>query len=348
MSVFHSISLYKKLSNHGIPKGKLIYTPIKITSYSEIKQFLNFLQPTQETQSYLKKFNLPSNFLKSHKLYLFGYILGVLIGDATKTRTSQRSMFTDHSLSQKHLTNVRFGEFFSLCVNSIGIKMWKRRDKKRGHLYQYRWTSESSPHLLYIFEKMLGMDSDKLTTYDSINAEWIKNADRELKIGFVQGVFDSDGSKIHLMGRYLRVYTYPNSEFLQYLLIDLIGDSEGIKLREIWKNGQRLKIVWIRNINNIKKLFQLPVFSHYVNSYRYQLLKAFVQATTFQKATPLLKAKIREEITQKLLRDEGYQSIAESILFSYNIRFNKDVIDTIKKHLREKDGAYSRKRNTVA
>ncbi|MBI2507653.1 hypothetical protein HYV89_01740 [Candidatus Woesearchaeota archaeon] len=324
-----------KLGSGGVPIGRFIQVPKKITNFKNIKRVISKLEPTKETSIFLKKFNLPNDFSKKNKDYLFGYFIGVLIGDSSKDKLHTSSRTISLGLSKKHDCNERFGDFFSLTTNLLGIRMIRRRDRIKKDRLEYFWRSKNSLLADYIFEKILGLKEKDLTTYDQVNLKWMKKSPKWLKIGFIQGVCDSDGSKIHLPGRYLRIFSYPNSGLIREILIELIGTSKGIKLRKIPKMGKMVNIVWIRNTKKIEDIFEIPIFNPYVNSYRYKLLESFVKSKTFQKTDKETKQKIREEIKVMLKNGIGIQEISERILSKYQTRFNMDVIKTVKRYINQ-------------
>jgi hypothetical protein len=76
--------------------------------------------------------------------YLFGFFLGILIGDANKSKQGRGHRHVDLTLSKKYETNIRIGEFTCVCAKSFGLRMERKKDlpkpadKPNGF---YVWTS---------------------------------------------------------------------------------------------------------------------------------------------------------------------------------------------------------------
>ncbi len=202
---------------------------------------------------------------------LFAYALGMIVGDSGKLGGKQErfaSMRLDLHLSMKQPTNERLGEFLCLCTNSIGLSMERAKDKpptgatRRSKVptAAYRWTSESSPLLAWMFSVGTGLGWDQLTSTDPVNMEWVFQTSFDFRKRFIQGMADSDGTVRNYV---VEITSVPNCDFVTRVLHSLGLNSaysrleDGVLMRTVVKN---------------REAAQLPIFNEIVHSYRYQQL----------------------------------------------------------------------------
>lgn len=182
-------------------------------------------------------------------------------------------MGLDLQLTLKELSNERLGKFVCMCMNLIGLQMIRIADKQATGMTRfgkqpsaaYRWTSERSPFLAWMFSVALGLRWNERTSYDPLRMDWILDAPRAFRLRFVQGLADSDASVKH---HEVIITSVPNAEFLAVLLRSL-GATKAHSIRE---DGQLL-----RTYVNWREAAALPLFNEFVGGYRYQKLMAIKQ-----------------------------------------------------------------------
>ena len=107
-------------SSHGyaVPVGQFAHVPTQIKDWSDVQELLIQLQPIER---------LPSEFDRN---YLFGFLLGMIIGDAAKSKLkgSNQHRHLGLVLSQRYETNLNLGEFTCVCARSIGLRSFKSRE----------------------------------------------------------------------------------------------------------------------------------------------------------------------------------------------------------------------------
>src|SRR5260370_10712717 len=93
---------------------------------AEVLQRLSRVHAAQDYEARRKLFFRDEPSLRADKRNLFAYLLGFMIGDAAKRRTSPRSeMFLEVQLTKKHKENERLGELVGLCANACGVYYYK-------------------------------------------------------------------------------------------------------------------------------------------------------------------------------------------------------------------------------
>lgn len=259
-------------SRGGILKEPWLRVTNEINEFEDILKILNQIRPIIIRER-LENFNLTEDVFKNLHPNLFAYFLGILIGDASKPFDKRKFGVTRRvglSLSKKYDSNENLGEFVCLCANSLGLRMNRIKDTQKGkrntHPF-YRWASQSSMLIQWVFQVCLGLNDNQLTTYDSINADWIFKTTKDFKIWFIQGLADSDGF-VDLQANQVGIITQPNTS-----LIKLILESLGVKSRKRIFDG-RLEGLMI----SLYDAYRLPVFNPYVRSYRFDLLEKLINA----------------------------------------------------------------------
>jgi hypothetical protein len=121
----------------------------------------------------------------------------------------------------------------------------------------YRWTSERSPLIAWMFSVCLGLDWEETTTTQELRMGWIFNTPRTFRVRFVQGVSDSDGC---VKGYEVEIASVPNAQFFADLL-----ESLGMRTAHVsYEGGEPLKTMISR-----REASTLPIFNEFVKSYRY-------------------------------------------------------------------------------
>ena len=255
-------------SGGGAPSG-WIRVPQVIRSYNDVQDVISQISPLKQTYARARSFGLGAREIQAMRLGLFAYLLGIMVGDSGKLGGEQRryaSMNLDLQLTKKRSTNERLGAFVLVCANDLGLEMARFKDKQptgqtaisKQPSAAYRWTSERSPLLAWMFSTGLGLQWNQTTTTHQVHMDWIFNTSRDFRIRFVQGVADSDGC---VKDYVVEIASVPNSAFLARLLQSLGVTSAHVA----YEGGEPLKTRM-----NRKQASALPVFNEFVNSYRYQ------------------------------------------------------------------------------
>jgi hypothetical protein len=196
---------------------------------------------------------------------LVGYLLGIMLGDASKRKPSSRpKMFLELQLTKRHSDNLRLGEFVGLCANAGGVRFNRIADRFVGPRVPYgrfHWKSENSQFIYWLFTGWLGLRLGELTTWNPVNLDWILAAPRYFRVWFLQGLADSDGY-VHLENREVHMIVSPNAKLITRILTSLgISCSQG--------TSKGLDLVRI----SVDDAYHLPIFSPYVKSYRFRFAR---------------------------------------------------------------------------
>lgn len=258
------------LSSGGSEPSSWIQVPQNIRSYDEILELIYQIQPLEETYQRAAFFELSRPQVEALRPELFGYLLGIIVGDSGKLGGEQlryASMNLDLQLTLRQPTNARLGEFVLMCVNNLDLEMTRIKDKPpTGQQLlgehpspAYRWSSERSPLLAWIFSVCLGLGWNETTTTNQLRMNWIFETPKPFRIRFVQGTADSDGCVKHSV----EIASVPNAKFFADIL-----RSVGITSAHVgFEKGEPYK-----TIINRQGAATMPIFNEYVRSYRYQKL----------------------------------------------------------------------------
>ncbi len=261
------------LSSGAGEQFEWIQVPAEIKTYEDVVKVVSQIQSLSTAPAAAAEFGITDTHLANMREELFAYILGMMVGDSSKSGGEQErfaSMSLDLQLTLKEPSNERLGKFLCLCLNSIGLRMTRIRDKQATGVTRFgkqpsaafRWTSERSPLLAWIFSVALGLAWSERTSYNPLKMDWILSAPRVFRLRFVQGLADSDASVKH---HEVIVTSVPNAEFVAVLLRSL-GATRAHSVQE---NGQLLRtyISW-------REAVALPLFNEFVGGYRFQKLMA--------------------------------------------------------------------------
>lgn len=272
-----------------------------------IMQRLSSLHVSYDFDARREKFGFSESFIRKSKRDLFGYLLGFLVGDAAKKRSSPSSeMFLEVQLTKKHEENEQLGEFVGLCANACGIPYYRINDRvvnERLPHGRYHWKSQPSPLLTWTFGECLGLKDGQLTTYDPVSIDWIPSMEESFRTAFVQGLADSDGY-VHLQDQEAHIIVSPN-----LVSVSKILDSMNVEYRCSVSKG--MDIIKIR----CEIAARIPLFSP--RSYRYDRLMKLSAARRLGRGPWPRWLALRVDA---LLRD-GYSTgeILRAILDEYRI-----------------------------
>jgi len=258
-----------RLESGGNTQGPWIQVPTQIQSYDDIRAVISQLTPLDSAYQRARAFGLEK--VDELREDLFSYLLGIMGGDASKAGGKQKrftSSNIDLHLTLKQPTNERMGEFVCICANSLGIVMDRKRDKQptgstrfsRHPSAAYRWTSQRSPLIAWMFNVGLGLEWDECTTLHQLRMDWIFSTPPSFRTRFVQGLADSDGT---VKPSEVVITSVPNADFLTRLLQSL-GMTTAHTITEAGKP--------LRTMVNRRQSAKLPIFSEFVKSYRYNKL----------------------------------------------------------------------------
>jgi hypothetical protein len=256
------------VSGGSEPSG-WIQVPQAIGSYDSILEVINQIQPLETTYQRAQLFGLSQSQIQAMRPELFAYLLGIMVGDSGKLGGEQpryASMNLDLQLTLKQPTNARLGEFVLLCANDIGLQMNRIKDKPpsgqqllgKHPTPAYRWSTERSPLLAWMFSVCLGLGWDETTTTHKLRMDWIFDTPQQFRLRFIQGAADSDGCA----RRYsVDIASVPNAEFFAKLLKSMGVNSA----RVAYEHG-----IPLRTAMRTREAAKLPIFNEFVRSYRYQ------------------------------------------------------------------------------
>jgi hypothetical protein len=104
---------------HGVPLGPFIQVPTEVKLWSDVERVINQLRPLQVLA------------IQFDRHYLFGFLLGMIIGDAAKSKQGSGHRHIGLVLSKKYETNLKIGDFTCLCANAAGLRMHRTEDLAR-------------------------------------------------------------------------------------------------------------------------------------------------------------------------------------------------------------------------
>lgn len=214
----------------------------------------------------MRKFGMGPHDINSDetRLRLLAYLLGFMVGDAAKRNVTnnRQKMLIELQLTKKHKDNLRLGEFVGLCANACGLRFDRINDRfvsRSVPFGRYHWKSANSSFVYWLFTCCLGLNPGQLTTWDPVSIGWIIKMPRWFRIGFLQGLADSDGY-VHLQDQEVHLIVSPNMKSIGGILRSLrVRFSPGIS-----KGLDILKL-------KVKDAALLPIFNPHVNSYRLKL-----------------------------------------------------------------------------
>jgi transcriptional regulator with XRE-family HTH domain len=260
-----------RVGSGGNELTRWIRVPDSIAGPTDIQRVLEQLGPTDQTYERARRFGIGMDRLGSMRLELFGYLLGFMLGDASKLGGRQErfaSVNIDLQLSLKHESNESLGEFLCMCVNTLGLRMHRTSDKEptgdsryaQQPMGAYRWSSERSPLLAWAFSVGLGLEWGETTSLSPVRMDWILGMPRGFRLRFIQALADSDAT----VKPYEVVLTsIPNAEFTTEVLKSL-----GMKsAHTIHESGKPLRTMVSR-----REALTLPIFNEIVKGYRYEKL----------------------------------------------------------------------------
>ena len=234
------------------------------------------------------------------------YLLGWLVGDAGKDMGSPRKMTARlrFGLSRRHPENRELGNYLMRIVGSLGIRWTRLPDTpptERVPCGSFRWNTFYSPILGWMLTAALGLDWSGRTTRNPVKMKWVLAAPRRLRIWFLRGLADSDGSLV-FGSREVSITSQPNTRFFSELL-----NSLGVRNFITEERNRDFGVVTF----SVPDAARIQVFSPYVMTHRRRLLEKLGGAKTFPRHWPKwLELKVTSLLQTKL----GVREICETIL----------------------------------
>jgi hypothetical protein len=273
---------------YGHPIGDYVQVPTKISSWNDVEKVVDQLKSLNEDDS------------RFSKNYIFGFMVGIIIGDGHKPKQGRGHRHLNLTLSKRYDTNLKIGDFTTFCVNNLGLRMERKPDLPKPENKPfgfYVWTSQSSPLFDWIFNVVLGLDDGQTTTYDKVHMDWAFDAPLDFRLGLLHGIAESDGS-VSVASQTVEFWIIPDWYFMLHLLA-----SFGI---HGFRNREAVSIVKSEAINS----FKIPVFAPHLRTVRYSRHELMATTPKLEKKDRLPN-NIRSEIMR--LAEQGH-SIPEIVV----------------------------------
>jgi hypothetical protein len=315
-----------RLKPRGTPDTSWIQVPAIVNNFNDIISVIDQCTPTPQSFDMMTEFGYSSKEeLLSDKVNMFGFALGVMLGDAGKHIKGQ-SRFPSRAfsltLSKGKPNSYRFGQYTSLCLNaSLGIAMHRIADSPSSSgRYSteecYQWLSPASPIIGWMFHGCMGYQGEETTTYNPARMEWIATAPREPQVRFLQGMSESDGW-IDSGDDRAKFVSSPNESLFKAML-------EHLKVPYRLCKQPPITRIEIPTENAIA----LPIFSPRIHSNNYENLLIMANAKSFQPRIRLPEPFLTQ-IRPILKRDLRYSEICLEIARATN---RKITSQTVKKY----------------
>ncbi|MDV3243827.1 MAG: hypothetical protein LYZ66_01475 [Nitrososphaerales archaeon] len=192
-----------RLKPRGTPDNEWIQVPSKIKRFPDVWSVLDQRPQLEDANGARRAFAFETKDEPlAERINLFGFLLGAMIGDASKPAKGQSrfpSMTVALTLSKAKANSIRFGRFSAACMEvSLGLRMPRIRDaepsaRRFTNAECYRWVSQSSPLVGWVFRVCLGLKEGETTTWDAVDMRWILRTSKSFLTHFMQGLAESDG-----------------------------------------------------------------------------------------------------------------------------------------------------------
>jgi hypothetical protein len=288
-------------SGHAIPMGPFVQVPRAISGWEEIGAAISQLKPLESEDGPKRE-------------YMFGFLIGMIIGDAAKSRSKNWHRHLGLVLSMKYKTNEKIGEFTAFSARNIGLRMHRisdlARPKNKPHGF-YEWTSQASPLVDWIFNVCLGLKDGERTTYDPVKMSWSTDSPEDFRKGLVQGIAESDGS-VSIASQTVEFWIGPNWDFFKDVLLTFNVKS--------FRNRDALSVTK----NQINNLAAIPPFSPFLRTVRFLRFEKLAQAKHIPRGKRVPRA-IRNFI---LVNSEGLSvpQISERILDRFGVVLSFEAV----------------------
>jgi hypothetical protein len=283
-------------SRFAVPYGPFVAVPTTVTSWKDVESVLSQITP------------LGNEGCGFSKEYMFGFLLGIMIGDAAKKRQGKWHRLLELVLSRRYDTSLKIGDFTCLCAQSIGVRMQKAQDiepygiKPRGF---FVWRSQSSALVDWMFNACLGLKDGELTTYTPVRMAWAVEGPVDFRRGLIQGLAESDGS-VNLSGQEVELWIGPSWDFGRSLL-----ESFGIRA---FRSREALTI----SKSQVSKALGVPIFASHLHTVRCQRFEKLAKAKHVCRGKRL-PAEVRYRIRSLAHGPDSVPTISERILDEFGV-----------------------------
>ena len=306
--------LYRTHASLGGLKQGFQWLPLRIgrngSSFNELIQVPTKVESERDIDAVLSQFPTKPSIAQ------FGFLLGVLLGDAGKGmnlyigevhRIPSFNLLI--YLTKRYQHNVRFAEYISVCCSRFGLSFHRLGDrppsekqlKSAAKSTNFSWRSERSPFFAWMHTACLGLGIHETTTKTPVSMEWSLSASETFRISFLQGVSESDGSASY--NGYARIESWPNAPFMKSLI-----QSLGARC-SLTKKGDRVAGVAI----TIDQAASIHLFSEAVASERYRRMMQMTQAQRLHGWPQEIESLVNQlsktikspDITRRLLLDRN-------------------------------------------
>src|SRR5713226_7302053 len=288
---------------HAVPLGPFVEVPLEIRGWKDIGPLLTQLQPIAVIPGLSRAF-------------LFGFLLGMVIGDTAKPRQGEWHRHLNLTLSKRYSTNERLGEFTCLCARSAGLRMERTTDLPRKHDKPhgfYCWTSQSSALVDWIYNVCLGLTDEELTTYDAVRMDWALTGPDDFRRGLTQGLAESDGS-VNIASQTVEFWIGPNWEFGAKLL--------GRFGLHSFRSREALSV----SKAQVAKSLAVPLFSPLLRTVRYTRYEKLANARRIARGGSRLTNEVRETITRLKAKGISVSEVSEKIIDAYGISVSFEAL----------------------
>jgi len=302
--------------------GDPILVPETVSDYEDISEVISQIKPLENALPLSRKFGFTTQTDLESRMVALAYFLGVMAGDMSKypfRRKTYNTMKVRLQLSKRHRSNLRFGGFVAYCATLLGIRMKRIGDYIRPKEWPYdayRWDSQHSELLMWIFEACLGLGFDERTTDDCLRANWLKEAPFSFQRSFVQGLADSDGY-VDLNKHEVGIIVDPN----EFLIADILYRLK-VRFRSAIVKTQATVML------GVKEAYALPIFNPRVRTHKFELTKKLSEAKRFQGPWPKW---LRHEVDQLVSLGRPPSEITLTILDNRGVAIRSQ-------HLRKLNG----------
>lgn len=260
--------------------GNPVLVPEIVSNYEDISEVISQIKPLVNAFHLGRKFGFTAQTDLENRMLALAYFLGVMAGDMSKyplRRKTYNTMKVRLQLSKRHRSNLRLGGFVAYCAALLGIRIKRIGDYIRPKEWPYdayRWDSQNSEFLMWLFEACLGLGFEEKTTDNCLRANWLKKAPFDFQRSFVQGLADSDGY-VDLNKHEVGVIVDPN----EFLIADILYRLD-VRFRSAIIKTQATVML------SVREAYALPIFNPLVRTHKYELIKKLSEARRFQGPWP--------------------------------------------------------------
>ena len=168
----------------------------------------------------------------------------------------------------------------------------------------YRWDSQNSELLMWLFEACLGMNFTEKTTNDPVRANWLRSAPFSFQRSFLQGLSDSDGY-VDINKHEVGIIVDPN----EFLIGDILCALK-VPFRPTIVKTQATVML------SVKDAYALPIFNPIVRTHKFELTEKLSKAARFKGPWPRW---LRHEVDKLVLLEKPPSEIILTILTNHNV-----------------------------